>query len=189
LITSFRFLLPTPSDPLDYSLSFLDTRIIFHYTSLCHLCNISALTALLSYLLFYLLPGEFCIHKQHSPSNVGDNCVAQLFKTDAHMALILFPSISEAMYALMRMHNHRLNGRFMRVSFSNRTPDQFNSANTNNNPNNGGLVQTPMSFFSTADGQPQGHTSNEEPQQDIQLQDESQAQQQQEADMDGGQQL
>jgi len=49
----------------------------------------------------------------------------QFFSTNRKMAYAKMDSISDAILALIRLHNHRLSDRFIRVSFSNKDPTSF----------------------------------------------------------------
>ena len=66
----------------------------------------------------------------HSSLPAGPGAVAQLFKSDAHMAYVKLPSVTDAMLALMRVHNHRLQGRFLRVSFSAKDVETFDASSS-----------------------------------------------------------
>jgi len=59
----------------------------------------------------------------------GVHSVPRLFTTDPRMAYVLLPSLTEAMWALIHMHNYRLNGQFLRVSFSSKDAAAFNQSN------------------------------------------------------------
>jgi len=53
--------------------------------------------------------------------------VIQFFATNRKMAYAKMNSISDAIMALIRLHNHRLSERFIRVSFSNKDPASIGS--------------------------------------------------------------
>jgi len=55
----------------------------------------------------------------------GPTAEVQLFKTDSKMAYVMLPSVSDAILTLMRTHNHRLQGKHLRVSFSAKDVAQF----------------------------------------------------------------
>lgn len=79
------------------------------------------------------------------------------------MAYIKFPSVSDAMWTLMRMHNHKMGTRWLRVSFSSKDAASFDAAQSNQNHgshaggNNGSYVAAASSSSSAPssfDGQP-----------------------------------
>ena len=81
------------------------------------------------------------------------------------MAYIKFPTVRDAMFVLMRMHNHKIGSRWLRVSFSSKDAQSFDAANQNHNHsgsihgNAGGSYAAAASSSSAAapssfDGQP-----------------------------------
>jgi len=51
--------------------------------------------------------------------------VVQFFKTNRKMAYIRMDSIQDAVHSLMKLHNHRLKERYIKVSFSPKNPSQI----------------------------------------------------------------
>jgi len=47
----------------------------------------------------------------------------QFFKKDKKMAYVRMESLQDAVYALLKLHNHRLGEKYMRVSFSSKDPN------------------------------------------------------------------
>jgi len=56
--------------------------------------------------------------------------VIQFFATNRKMAYAKMDSISDAIMALIRLHNHRVSERFIRVSFSNKDPTSIGKMDT-----------------------------------------------------------
>lgn len=82
--------------------------------------------------------------------------MVKLFTTDAHMAYVKLPSVTDAMLTLMRLHNYRLSGRFLRVSFSSKDAQSFD-ANTSGGGGGHAHQQSHQSQSASAfsaDGQP-----------------------------------
>lgn len=47
------------------------------------------------------------------------------------MAFIKLPTVTDAMLTLMRMHNHKMMGRYLRVSFSSKDAQAFDASANN----------------------------------------------------------
>jgi hypothetical protein len=79
------------------------------------------------------------------------------------MAYVYLPTLTEAMWALIHLHNHRLNGQFMRVSFSNKDAASFLSGGGGGGGGAGGSggqqQQHAAAAQSFSDGQPQAAAS------------------------------
>jgi len=56
--------------------------------------------------------------------------VIQFFATDRKMAFAKMDTTTDAIMALIRLHNHRLSDRFIRVSFSNKDPTSIGKMDT-----------------------------------------------------------
>ena len=100
-------------------------------------------------------------HTQSQPIEI------QFFTTDPHMAYVKLPTVRDAVMALMRTHNHRVGGRSIRVSFSGKDVQAFdtqqqqskhsNSASTGHHSTNLSFNSQPMS---TANSVPTSPTSS-----------------------------
>lgn len=83
------------------------------------------------------------------------------------MAYIKFPSVSDAMWTLMRMHNHKMGTRWLRVSFSSKDAASFDAAQQHlgshaggNNGSYAAAASSSSSAPSSFDGQPSMPSSN-----------------------------
>lgn len=75
------------------------------------------------------------------------------------MAYIKFPTVTDAMFVLMRMHNHKMGSRWLRVSFSSKDAQSFDAANQNSggsgsNAGAGSYSAAASSSSASAAGQP-----------------------------------
>jgi len=84
-----------------------------------------------------------------------------LFTQDQRMAYVYLPTLTEAMWALIHLHNHRLNGQFMRVSFSNKDAASFLAGGGGGGAGGSGgqQQQHAAAAQSFSDGQPQAAAS------------------------------
>lgn len=80
--------------------------------------------------------------------------MVKLFTTDAHMAYVKLPSVTDAMLTLMRLHNYRLNGRFLRVSFSSKDAQSFDSSSSGGGHAHQQSHQSQAASAFSGDGQP-----------------------------------
>lgn len=73
----------------------------------------------------------------------------QMFKNSRNMAFAAMPSLEEAVMGLIRLHNYKINDKYLRVSFSNKDPDAVENSDQ---PGASLTSDTPMEGYAGPSG-------------------------------------